>query len=108
LRFERLGFQAVLQRGPALGFGDLDVLFAGGIEALSVPLECVGFFDSALHIVSERARPVDGELGFQFVADADSVAEAVGGILANLRRFGSGAGGENGMMERLRRHHRAL
>jgi len=46
LRLERLRFQAVLQRGPALGLCNGDVGFAGGIQAIGKPAQRLRLFDA--------------------------------------------------------------
>jgi hypothetical protein len=64
--------------------------------------------DRALHLVAQRAGPVNGKLRAEFVADSDGIPDAKRRVLSDLRRLGRPAGREHRMVEGLGRDHGAL
>ena len=88
--------------GRALSRRHFDIVLAGGVQTLGIPAQRLRFLDRALHVVAQRARPVDGELRAQFMPDIDRVPHPERRVLPHLGRFRRGPAGQHRMDRRFR------
>src|SRR5262249_42475700 len=107
LRLERLRFEAMLQGRAVLLLRDPDVGLAGRIQRIRIPAQCLGFIDSALDVISQRTRPIYGELRAELMADPDRVPDPESGLISSLRSFSRGAGGPDRVIKSLGGDHGA-
>ena len=83
-------------------------MLAGGVQSLGVPPQRLGLLHRALRVIAQRAGPVHGELGAQFMADVDRVPNPIRGILAYLWRFSRRTRRPHGVKKSLGGHHGAI
>src|SRR5665213_2180588 len=97
----------MLQRGLVGFIRNQYVLITRRIEHLGKPLEALRFIDHALHKVAQGTRPINRELGAEFVAYADYIFHAFRSIRPYFGRFSRRACAPNCMKKCFTGHHRA-
>ena len=97
----------MLQRGLVGFIRNQYVLITRRIEHLGKPLEALRLIDHALHKIAQGTRPINCELGAEFVAYADYILHAFRSIRAHFGRFGRRTRTPNRMEECFTGHHRA-